>query len=204
MTASPPDPSQQDPAQQPPYSPPPPSLPPQYAPPPSYAAPPPPMPPLGYPVAPMSSPYGSAYSPPPRYPNNGMGYVHDPASDLWLPPGVQLASHGRRIGAYFLSLLLFVVTLGIGWAVWGLVAWNKGSSPAFQVLGLRAYHVDSGRPAGFWRMALRDIVGYTVSGFFGITWLVSFVMFCATAKRQTIADLCATTVVVHDPNHALG
>ena len=117
--------------------------------------------------------------------------------------GILIAFHSLRVEAAILGLPR-MATLGIGWVIWGLVAWNKGSSPAFQVLGLRAYHIDSGRPAGFWRMALRDIVGYAVSGFFGITWLVSFVMFCASGKRQTIADLCATTVVVHDPNHALG
>ena len=50
------------------------------------------------------------------------GMYLDPKSGLMLPEGVQLASVGRRIGAYFLSALLAVVTLGIGYVIWGLIA----------------------------------------------------------------------------------
>jgi len=35
-----------------------------------------------------------------------------------LPAGVQLSSAGRRPGAFALDVLLFVVTLAIGWLVW--------------------------------------------------------------------------------------
>lgn len=45
----------------------------------------------------------------------------DQASGLTLPQGVQLATPGRRIGAYFLAIPLAIVTLGIGYAIWGLI-----------------------------------------------------------------------------------
>jgi hypothetical protein len=47
------------------------------------------------------------------------GMYLDQASGLALPEGVQLASVGRRIGAYFLAIPLAIVTLGIGYVIWG-------------------------------------------------------------------------------------
>jgi len=46
------------------------------------------------------------------------GMYYEPNSGLMLPQGVQLAGVGQRIGAYFLSLVLGVVTLGIGYLIW--------------------------------------------------------------------------------------
>ena len=54
-------------------------------------------------------PTGGAVAPP--------GMYFDQASGLNLPMGVELASIGRRIGAYFLSIPLAIVTLGIGYAI---------------------------------------------------------------------------------------
>jgi hypothetical protein len=42
------------------------------------------------------------------------GLYFDPVSGLNLPQGTQLASAGRRIGAFFLAIPLAIVTLGIG------------------------------------------------------------------------------------------
>jgi hypothetical protein len=65
------------------------------------------------------------------------GMYFDADSGLVLPDGVQLASIGRRIGAFFLAIPLSIVTLGIGYAVWGLIVWGRGQTPALQVLGMR-------------------------------------------------------------------
>ena len=62
-------------------------------------------------------------------------FIHLPAAGL--PEGTELASVGRRIGAYFLAIPLWIVTLGIGYIVWGLIAWGNGQTPALQVLGMR-------------------------------------------------------------------
>ena len=181
------------------YQPPPPGYqppPPGYqAPPPGYQAPPagyqpPPGPPQAYPPAPPPG-----YGPPAGY----------PAPGLQLPPGVELASTGRRIGAWFLSILLLIVTLVIGYIVWGLIAWGKGTTPALQTLGMKCYLPDSGRKPGFWRMALREVVGRIVDGVLSIiTLLVSFIMFLTSEKRQSLHDLVGGTIVVYDPNKVLG
>jgi uncharacterized RDD family membrane protein YckC len=129
----------------------------------------------------------------------------DPTSGLPLPQGVQLATPGRRIGAWFLSIVLSVVTLGIGYLVWGAIVWAKGTSPALQVLGMKCWRPQDGRPPGWGVMALRDIIGGIVEAvFFGIGAVVSFVMFLANRDHRSLKDMIASTVVVYDPNKILG
>ena len=130
-------------------------------------------------------------------------YVHA-ESGLVLPQGTELASIGRRIGAYFLALPLFLVTLGIGYIIWGLIVWAQGQTPALQVLGMRCWHRQDGRVPGFWGMALREVIGRLVDNVLGgITQLVSFVLFLTRPDRQTLHDLVAGTVVLYDPNKVL-
>jgi len=132
------------------------------------------------------------------------GMYFDPAANLVLPEGVVLAPVGRRIGAYFLSILLIIVTLVIGWVIWGLILWPRGQSPAFQVLGLRCWRPEESRPAGFWWMALRDVVGRIVEGvLFGIGGLVPFIMFLSNKDHKSLSDIIGGTVVVHDPHNVL-
>jgi uncharacterized RDD family membrane protein YckC len=129
---------------------------------------------------------------------------YDPASGVVLPEGVVLASVGRRIGAWFLAIPLFVVTLGIGYVIWGLTLWPHGQSPAFKVLGMRCWRPDDSRPATFWWMALRDVVGRIADGILSfISELVSFILFASSKDHKSLHDLIAGTVVVHDPNKVL-
>ena len=142
---------------------------------------------------------------PPGPPPVGDGFYVDQASGLALPNGVELASHGRRIGAYFLAFPLMVVTLGIGYLIWGLIVWGKGTSPALQVLGMKVYRPDQRQVATFGPMALRNIVGGIAQGILSVvTLLVSFILFLTRPDRRTLPDLIASTVVVHDPNKVLG
>jgi uncharacterized RDD family membrane protein YckC len=151
-------------------------------------------------------PPGAAYPPPP--PPAGYGYgqappgmYFDQGSGLILPQGVELASVGRRIGAWFLAIPLLIVTLGIGYVIWGLIVWGRGQTPALQVLGMRCWRPETGRPAGWWWMALRETVGRFAEGILSIiTLLVSFILMLTRKERQSIHDLIAGTVVVHDPN----
>ena len=121
-----------------------------------------------------------------------------------LPPGVQLAPVGRRVGAWFLSLVLVVVTLVIGYLIWGIILWRKGTSPALSVLGMRVWRPENGRPATFWEMVLRDVVGRIAGALFCIMTFVSFVLFLSRDDHKAIHDLVGGTIVVHDPNKVLG
>lgn len=203
----------------PPAAPPPPELgspgaPPPYMaqPPPPYGAPPPPpgAAPYGATTPPPASPYGAApyagggYGGNIAYGQVPAGMYYDPNSGLLLPENVTLASVGRRIGAWFLSLVLVIVTLGIGYVIWGLIIWNQGQTPALQVLGMRCWRPDDQRVAGFWWMALRDIIGRIAEGILSfISGLVSFILFLASKDHKALHDLIAGTVVVHDPHKVL-
>ncbi len=160
-------------------------------------------PPPGYTV-PGNAP--AAYNAPP-YPTAGYGtpaYAPARANGLTLPPGVELAGVGRRIGAWFLSILLCTVTLGIGYLIWGLVLWGQGQTPAQKVLGMRCWKLDTGRPATWGTMALREIIGYIVQGLLSIiTELISFIMMLTRSDRRCMTDLIAGTIVVYDPNKVL-
>jgi uncharacterized RDD family membrane protein YckC len=128
----------------------------------------------------------------------------DQESGLMLPQGVQLASVGRRIGAYFLAIPLAIVTLFIGYIIWGLIAWGNGQTPALQVLGMRCWRPEDGRVAGWGWMALREIVGRIVEGILSfITLLISFILMLTRPDRRCLHDLIAGTVVLYDPNKVL-
>jgi len=165
-----------------------------------------------YPAAPPADPYPSANIPPLgaydyAQPGNAVvatGMYVDPVSGLTLPQGVELASIGRRIGAYFLAIPLLIVTLVIGYLIWGLIVWGNGQTPALQVLGMRCWRPEEGRVAGWWWMALREVVGSLAEGILAVfTQLTSFILMLARNDRKSLHDLIAGTVVVYDPNKTL-
>jgi uncharacterized RDD family membrane protein YckC len=181
----------------------------------------PPPPGSGYPPPP-----GSGYPPPPAYPAPGGGFpsappvqpqygygqppmaaagmYFDPNSQLLLPNGTELASIGRRIGAFFLAVPLLIVTLGIGYIIWGLAIWGRGQTPALQVLGMRVWRPETQRTAGFGFMVLREIIGRFVDNvLYIVTGLISFILMLTVKERKSLHDLVAGTVVLYDPNRVL-
>jgi uncharacterized RDD family membrane protein YckC len=132
------------------------------------------------------------------------GLQLDPVSGLNLPQGVQLATVGRRIGAFFLAIPLSIVTLGIGYVIWGIVLWGRGQTPALQVLGMRCWRPETGRIAGWWWMAFREIIGRIAEGILSIiTLLISFILMMSGKERKCLHDLIAGTVVLYDPSKVL-
>jgi uncharacterized RDD family membrane protein YckC len=179
---------------------------PSYSPPQAQSFPPPPQADMesapGIPAAPPI-PAGYGYG---QYADDAVpqGMYLDQQSGLVLPEGVQLASTGRRIGAFFLAIPLWIVTLGIGYVIWGLIIWGRGQTPALQVLGMRCWRPETKRVAGWWWMALREIVGYIVESVLGIiTQLLSFILMMTGRERKSLHDMIAGTVVLRDPNKVL-
>jgi uncharacterized RDD family membrane protein YckC len=69
---------------------------------------------------------------------------------------------------------------------------------------MRCWRPETGRVAGWWWMALREVVGRLVEGLLAvITSLVSFILMCTRPDRRCIHDLIAGTVVLYDPNKVL-
>ena len=132
------------------------------------------------------------------------GMYYDPQSGLTLPQGVELASIGRRIGAFFLAIPLAIVTLGIGYVIWGLIVWAQGTTPALQVLGMRCWRPDDNQVPGWGWMALRNAIGrFVIESFITIIGLISLVLMCVNRDRKCLHDLIAGTVVLYDPNKVL-
>jgi uncharacterized RDD family membrane protein YckC len=130
------------------------------------------MPPTAPPVAP----------PPPPVPS-GFG-------------GLQLSSKAKRFGEYLLEILLFIVTLGIGWIIWSLIVWGRGQTPAKQVLGMRVIRPATAETATWGRMALREIVGRLLLGFIPFYTLVGAIFVLIDDRNQALWDKVADTVVV--------
>jgi uncharacterized RDD family membrane protein YckC len=133
-----------------------------------------------------------------------LGYFFDAESGLNLPMGTQLASVGRRIGGYFLSLLFIIlnsVLLFIGYPIWGLISWSSGRTPTQAVLGMQTWKVAESRPASWGESFLRGLCYLIyVIPFVG---LVSFVIFLTNKERRALHDMMSGTVVLHDPNRIL-
>lgn len=71
------------------------------------------------------------------------------------------ASVQHRLGGYALELALMltsVFTLFLGWIVWNLVMWGQGQTPSKQILKLRVYSLDTGKPASWGHMAVRQFL----------------------------------------------
>lgn len=76
--------------------------------------------------------------------------------------GLPGASFGARIRALFLTLCLVVATLGVGWLVWSVLEWRRGSTASFRLLGLRVVRQSDGTPIGVGRSVVRNALLCTV------------------------------------------
>jgi uncharacterized RDD family membrane protein YckC len=140
------------------------------------------------------------YAPPPVPP----GMYFDRESGLVLPQGVRPRSIGRVVKAYVLAVLLFIVTLGIGYIIWSLVAWGHGQTPAQRLLGLRCWRPETGRPetgrpASRGQMAIRQITGLLLNG----ELLAGVFILLIDPARTSVGDFVVGTVVLHDPDNVL-
>ena len=115
--------------------------------------------------------------------------------------GEPLATPAVRLGSYLLEILFLFVTLFIGWIIWALIVWGKGTTPGHQVLRLYIVEEQTGKTAGWGRMALREFVMKGLVGSFlatitlGIYWIVDS-LFVIRDDRRTIHDMLSSTVVV--------
>lgn len=129
----------------------------------------------------------------PSQPSNPAG-VRSPLSEA-------LATPGARLGAYLLEFLFLIVTLVIGWIIWSLIAWGKGTRPGHQVLRLYFVSEKTGKTTTWGHTALREFVmkglvgGFLTSITFGVYWIVHSLL-VVRPDRRTIHDMLSSTLVV--------
>ena len=119
-----------------------------------------------------------------------------------VPEGTVLSSLGKRFGGALLTTVLVVVTLGIGYLIWAAIAYGKGQTPAKQILKMYVIDTETGLPATWGKMFIRNVVidGLLNSFTFGVFWLVSSIWIFTNPERQRLTDKIAKTIVVDAPN----
>jgi hypothetical protein len=76
--------------------------------------------------------------------------------------GLPAAGFGVRIKALLLTCCLVVATLGVGWLIWSVFEWRRGSTASFRPTGLRVVRRSDGAPIGLARSIVRNAVLCTV------------------------------------------
>jgi uncharacterized RDD family membrane protein YckC len=121
-----------------------------------------------------------------------------------LPPGIRVSSPAKRFGGYLLEIVLFIVTLIIGYIIWSLIVWGKGTTPSKQILGMRVVKLREGERAGWGTMALRELVAKPVVSLGGyFTFGVLNLWLIWDKNNQELWDKVVNTVVVDDPHGQL-
>jgi hypothetical protein len=109
-----------------------------------------------------------------------------------LPEGVRPASAWQVTVTYLLAVLLFIVTLGVGYIAWSVVTWGQGQTPAQRIRGLRCWVPGTGRVAGRRRMAVRQVTGLLLNG----ELLAGLIVLLAAESLSSVGDVFAGTVVL--------
>ena len=76
--------------------------------------------------------------------------------------GLPAASFGVRIKALLLTFCLVLATLGVGWLLWSVLEWRRGSTASFRLTGLRVVRRSDGTPIGLGRSLVRNALLCTV------------------------------------------
>ena len=120
--------------------------------------------------------------------------------------GLPGAGFGVRVKALMLTCALVVATLVVGWLVWSVLEWRRGSTASFRLTGLRVVRHSDGAPIGLGRSIVRNAVLCTM--LLVPTVVACIVIACAFVMGASPPDdlfskprhapwdrLCRTTVV---------
>ena len=123
---------------------------------------------------------------------------------LVAPQGVEAAGIGRRVAAYILDILLFFVTLIVGYIVWWLFTLSRGQTPGKQLMKIRVVRVDGTASDWGWTFIREFLVKF---GLFevaadivtlGVASVIDLLWAFWDKDRQTLHDKIMKTVVVDD------
>ena len=118
--------------------------------------------------------------------------------------GVKAAGIGQRVAAYLLDIVLFFVTLIIGYIIWSLFTFKRGQTPGKRLIGIRVIRTD-GTPSLFgWtfvreflvKSLLFEVAADAVTA--GIASLIDLLWAFWDRDRQTLHDKIVKTLVVDD------
>ena len=119
------------------------------------------------------------------------------------PTGVNAATFGQRSGAYLLDIVLFLLTVVIGYIIWWLIVLGRGQTPGKQIVGIYVVK-DNGEASGWGYTFLREfaikgiLVGLIAAFTFEIFWIVDNLWAAWDKDKQTLHDKIIGTLVVQD------
>ena len=109
--------------------------------------------------------------------------------------GLPSASFGVRIKALLLTVGLVIATLGVGWMVWSVLEWRRGSTASFRVTGLRVVRQSDGAPIGLGRSVVRNACLCTVL-------LIPTVVACVVIGFAFVMGASPPNDLLSKPRHA--
>ena len=127
------------------------------------------------------------------------------------------ASRGRRLAGFALEVVLFVLTLGVGWVVWWIRALRHGQTPAKQLLHMYVLREDGTRASGGWMIvreggAKRIFLAFGLSflGLVTVFWWILPLLYLPTLvgalwclwddNNRALWDKIVDTYVAYSPN----
>jgi uncharacterized RDD family membrane protein YckC len=103
-----------------------------------------------------------------------------------------MAGRGERLLAWFVSAVILILTLGIGWIIWWFIVAPRGQNPGKAVVGIRVIRTngDAVRTGG---MFVRGLVGQFAGW---IPFFLDDLWILWDRDAQTIHDKLVNTIVV--------
>ena len=109
---------------------------------------------------------------------------------------MQYATPLRRLMAHLLDVILFFLTLIIGYIIWWLIVLGRGQTPGKQLLGIRAIRRDGSR-VSWGIMFLREILQFIIWPIGGIGLLADGILVLIDdGEHRSLIDRIVDTVVV--------
>jgi len=132
---------------------------------------------------------------------------------------LKFASFQHRLGAEALDSAFMLITLWIGWAIWSLVVWGEGQTPAKKILKIRVLSADTNKPATWGHMAVRqfliplaliiasiplNLISFGIIGGLGIVaWYVLEIVWYFTKGNRSLRDIFVKTVVINEADNVV-
>jgi uncharacterized RDD family membrane protein YckC len=107
---------------------------------------------------------------------------------------VQMGGRGERVLAWFVNLVIAIVTLFIGWVIWWFIVAPRGQNPGKAVVGLRVIRTDGGA-MNTGTMFVRGLVGWA-AGIVPFGSIIDNLWLFWDKDAQTLHDKVVNTVVV--------
>ena len=132
---------------------------------------------------------------------------------------LKFASFQHRLGAEALDSAFMLITLWIGWAIWSLVVWGEGQTPAKKILKIRVLSSDTNKPATWGHMAVRqfliplaliiasiplNLISFGIIGGLGIVaWYVLEIVWYFTKGSRSLRDIFVKTIVINEADNVV-